>query len=983
MNDRVLKRSTIAQAISLILGTSVAVPAFAQETIEEVVVTGIRGSLTSSMNLKRDAQGVIDGIVAEDIGKFPDTNLAESLQRISGVSIDRSSIGEGQRVTVRGVGPDFNLVLLNGRQMPTSRLEDTVASNSRAFDFANLASEAVAGIEVYKTSRASAPTGGIGATINIKTARPLDNPGLRTSFGVKGVIDDSGQNLPDHLQGDEITPEVSGIYSQTFGDDKFGVSLSASYQERNSGFNQAAVGNGWRAFAGDENNWGTIPQPGQPGSENITNRPDATDTYSVPQNLGYSVNGIERKRTNGQLALQWRPVDSLTATLDYTYSENKIQTERNELSVWFNFGPSVSSWSDGPVAGPLVYTELIPAANSDLSMGGAKFASKNENKSVGFNLAWEASDRLGFQLDYHDSSAESGADSPYGSNSVLGVAAFVRGNTTADFSKDFPVISVQLPAGMSSVSPSAMTVTGSAFRDGYMKMDIEQTQLSGNFDFTDSSRLDFGVALTEMNNRTAFSTVQNDTWGSDVAFDPAAFPDDVWRADTIRQYFDEVSGSGNSNLFNNFFTFDFDQARNIAAGLRGEDRFSAAPNFTTDRHVEEESQSAFVQFSQSFDTAMPIQVAVGVRYEQTDVTSSALVPSPTAISWASDNELNVVIPAGASTTTTLEGDYDYVLPNVDFAVELTDTLKFRAGWGKTIGRPGWGDIQGGQVLDLLVRVDGGTGSQGNPALKPLESTNIDLSLEWYYAEGSYASVGFFKKDIDNYVGVTQIVEQPFELHTPIGGALYNEAVAAACADRSTTCIRNWIFTNRPSAPGVDAVARTITGQAGDPIADFRITVPANQRSETLDGFELNIQHMFGASGFGVSANYTLVDSGLTYDNQLRNQQFALEGLSDAANVVAFYENFGWGVRLAYNWRDEFLASRFDGAGANPLYTEEYGQFDLNVSYQWGENLTLQAEAINLTDEIQRIHGRTDNAAVFVTQTGPRYMIGARYKFGGQ
>ena len=216
------------------------------------------------------------------------------------------------------------------------------------------------------------------------------------------------------------------------------------------------------------------------------------------------------------------------------------------------------------------------------------------------------------------------------------------------------------------------------------------------------------------------------------------------------------------------------------------------------------------------------------------MTSSALVPSPTGISWASDNELNVVIPAGASAFTTLEGDYDYVLPNVDFAVGITDTVKFRAGWGKTIGRPGWGDIQGGQVLDPLVRVDGGTGSQGNPALKPLESTNIDLSLEWYYAEGSYASVGFFKKDIDNYVGVTQIVEQPFDLHTPIGGALYNEAVAAACADRSTTCIRNWIFTNRPTAPGVDAVARTITGQAGDPIADFRITVPANQTSETLD-----------------------------------------------------------------------------------------------------------------------------------------------------
>ena len=180
---------------------------------------------------------------------------------------------------------------------------------------------------------------------------------------------------------------------------------------------------------------------------------------------------------------------------------------------------------------------------------------------------------------------------------------------------------------MTGVSPSLMTVTGSAFRDGYMKMDIEQTQLSGNFDFTDSSRLDFGVALTEMNNRTAFSTVQNDTWGSDVAFDPAAFPDDVWRADTIRQYFDQISGSGNSNLFNNFFTFDFDRARNIAAGLRGEDRFSAAPDFTTDRHVEEESQSAYVQFSQSFDTAMPIQAGGrrALRADRRDVQCAGAV----------------------------------------------------------------------------------------------------------------------------------------------------------------------------------------------------------------------------------------------------------------------------------------------------------------------------------------------------------------------
>jgi TonB-dependent receptor len=180
---------------------------------------------------------------------------------------------------------------------------------------------------------------------------------------------------------------------------------------------------------------------------------------------------------------------------------------------------------------------------------------------------------------------------------------------------------------------------------------------------------------------------------------------------------------------------------------------------------------------------------------------------------------------------------------------------------------------------------------------------------------------------------------------------------------------------------VDAAARTITGQANDPIADFRITVPANQRSANLNGWELNLQHMLGDTGFGVSANYTLVNSGLEYDNRLRGEQFALEGLGDSANVVAFYEKYGFGVRVAYNWRDEFLASRFDGAGPNPLYTEEYGQFDVNLSYQWSDNVVLQAEVINLTDEIQRLHNRTDNETAFVTQTGPRYMIGARYKFG--
>ncbi len=270
---------------ALLLALAPATQAVAQEQqdqineLDTVVVTGIRASLESSMNLKRDSQGIVDGSVAEDIGKFPDTNLAEALQRISGVSIDRTSSGEGSKVTVRGVGPDFNLVLLNGRQMPASNLGPGGAgtSNSRSFDFANIAAEAIAAIEVHKTGRAELPTGGIGATINVKTARPLEIREPLASIGFKAVHDTSARNLPDSYPGAVVTPEVSGIFSKTFADGTFGIMLSGSYQERESGYSQASVADGWITFPGDSNSWNALPAPGTGYSDRITNRPGPDD----------------------------------------------------------------------------------------------------------------------------------------------------------------------------------------------------------------------------------------------------------------------------------------------------------------------------------------------------------------------------------------------------------------------------------------------------------------------------------------------------------------------------------------------------------------------------------------------------------------------------------------------------------------------------------------------------------------------------------
>src|SRR6187399_1042198 len=183
-----------SKALFTIVGGVVLInPVYAQEQaseeLEEVVVTGLRGSLKASMETKRDALGVVDAINAEDIGKFPDTNLAESLQRITGISIERRD-GEGAQVTARGFGPQFNTVTLNGRQIPGADAFGApgqtpiggVDVGTRAFNFAQLAAEAISGIQVYKTSRANAPSGGIGATINIQTAKPFDHDGTVASF---------------------------------------------------------------------------------------------------------------------------------------------------------------------------------------------------------------------------------------------------------------------------------------------------------------------------------------------------------------------------------------------------------------------------------------------------------------------------------------------------------------------------------------------------------------------------------------------------------------------------------------------------------------------------------------------------------------------------------------------------------------------------------------------------------------------------------
>ena len=954
------------------------------ETSNDIVVTGIRASLRASIDLKRDAQGVVDAISAEDIGKFPDTNLAESLQRITGVSIDRSN-GEGSFVTVRGFGPEYNLVVLNGRQLPTATLGDGFsAPSSRSFDFANLASEGISALEVYKSGRATLPSGGIGSTINIRTPRPLDKIGTRGSIAARGVIDTSQNGKND------VTPEVSGIFSTTFGGDRFGLLVTGVYQKRKASVNAANVG--YRdGYLGSENNWGSLAQPGTPGAANITNRPGPNDVYEVPQNASYDLTDIDRERINGQLVLQYKPTDNLTATADFTYSRYSVEARNANVGVYYGHGDTSSAWTDGPVAGPIFYTERFTAgAAKDLSYSSGLTSSVTENKSLGGNLTWEAPGGMTVTLDAHHSTATAKPDNRFGNSNSLGLAVFGVANQTINFDNKLPVISYQMQPGIDPLNKALITPTGNAFRNSYFRDEINQVQLRGHYDnggdFFDS--LDFGFQYTDNKVRSAYSVLQNDTWGGTGGDSPAQraaaaalLPDDLFELVDIPNAFKGISGANDAAITQSFYRYDFGRVVDLlddTYGICGGDNNCLNP-FTTDRRIREKTVAPFVQMNNTFDLfSRRAHLILGLRYENTTVKSSALVPVFTGTVQSSQNEFNV-IDSGERSFTTTSGSYDNWLPAADFDFQPLNNVKLRASYSHTITRADYASLQGGRTIDQLFRIGGGTGAQGNPNLIPYKSKNIDLSAEWYYKPDSYFSVGFFHKDVSNYIGQTQVNTTIPGLNNPADGPRYRQATAALQAAGQDLTFANYRDYFRANFPGSISADGRIIGSAQDAPVNFVIQTPFNSDdSAKIDGFEFALQHAFWNTGFGTILNYTIVNGNRDYNNQLPASvsQFAINGLSDSANAVLFYDKHGFQARVAYNWRDEFLA----GGGINPFYTEAYGQVDATASYEFIPGMTAFVEAINLTGEDRRGHRRSDRNVTFVVKQDARYSAGLRFTF---
>lgn len=980
-----------------------------QELLEEIVVTGIRASLERAMDVKRDSQGVVDAISSEDIGKFPDTNLAESLQRITGVSINRDN-GEGAKVTVRGLGPDFNLVTLNGRQMPGATIEDTFASGSRSFDFSNLASEGVQAVEVYKTSRADVPSGGMGATINIVTPRPLETA-PKASIGVKGVWDTSS---PD----EELTPELSGIYSDTFADGKFGVAVTASYQERQGGYANATTGAGWSSvrgsvsqdWAGEEGvdwAWGGVDMNGA-----IRNQPADEDVYGIPQQVAYAFGEFERERMNGQLTLQFAPTDDLTATLDYTYSSQEVDETYHDLGAWFGWGGQSVIFTDNEspaVQTPLLYSES--ADGGDLAMGSGVEKTKAENKSVGFNVEWEPSDQLSLSLDAHSSEATLDPDSPYGNSVGVSVTSFSRERTTLNSRGEVPalVLDLENSEGGYDILQDDLQASGSWFRESHSKHSIDQVQFDGNWEFNDQWDVDFGYAWTEGEFNSAYSdNSRQDGWGG--LGEPGELPEEYFSTDTILDYFSgsfgqttqedmDFLGGSNTEIINQRVVTDFYGLRDYYAENfdNGQGRADCADGSTwycsaepdTFQTIIETTNSAYFQLNFSTDLAgMPFSANAGLRYLETDVEAPYTSFDYEPIRWVADNEFSLDTVEGSATTVSATGSYDQTLPSLGARLDVTDEVTIRAAYSKSIARPDWLALRGIQYG--TVRIAGGDASAGNPGLEPYESDNIDLSAEWYYGDASYASLGYFRKVVSNFISDTNQpgVEGPAGTALPSQGERAQAAIDSGIEPTDAAGIREYIYQNFPDPETAymnESGSIVIVGIPGeDPNVPVNVATSINSDEEvTIDGWEAAVQHTFSDTGFGVIANYTVVDQDAAYDNlAIGEAQRPVTGLSDSANLIGFYEKNGWQARVAYNWRDSFLAATAWGTdgSSGPLYVDEYSQVDVNVSYDFTDNLTVFVEGINVTEESGRNFSRSEYMAAGWYEGYARYNIGARYTF---
>jgi iron complex outermembrane recepter protein len=684
-------------------------------TLDSVVVTGYRASLERALDIKRGEAGVVDAIVAEDIANFPDLNLAESLQRIPGVSITRDA-GEGRNISVRGLGPDFTRVRINGMEaLTTTGGTDSSggANRGRGFDFNTFASELFTELVVRKTASAETEEGSLGATVDLRTARPFDYDGFTFVAGGQLGYNDLAE---------DIDPRATALISNTFADGRLGALLSVAYTERSS----IEEGHSAVRWANGTSNGGFAPT-----SPFADARLPTTFHPRIPR---YGVMKHDQQRLGVTGALQFKASDRTEFNLDMLHAQfDADRTEDYIEAVSFSrsgAGKPATVVLDGEVdaRGNLVYgvfdnvdvrsesrfDELSTTFNQlaltgehefsdSFSISGIVGRSKSEFENpVQTTIIMDKIDADGYSWDYR------GDDR---------LPSFDYGTVDVDDPNGWTLAEIRLrPQYVDNTFDNAgldfKWVAGPSFT---LKGGISQKDYS--FESRELRRASEGVVpamtsaeLAGLLKRTGLIDIHVDGNASD------------WQVPDVDAFADALDIYSNSGIY---------AVSDEIPGVRG-----------NNRSVEEQARGAYVQGDFSLDLGrVPVSGNIGVRHVRTSLESTgyALVGSTPVL-------------------TVVERDYRDTLPSLNLVAEVAPDFLVRFGAAKVMARAGLGSLTPG----VTVTVSGGarTVSGGNPGLEPFRAKTYDLGFEWYFAEEALLSLGLFYKDIGTYVQTSREV-RPF------------------------------------------------------------------------------------------------------------------------------------------------------------------------------------------------------------------------------
>jgi TonB-dependent receptor len=835
----------------------------------DIVVTGSYArSLAAATETKRQAGYGVDSINSTDIGKFPTQNVAEALQLVSGVAITRPR-GEGLYVSVRGLGPQFQSTLVNGRPVALNDLIENGGANGRQFRFEMLPAEFVSQIDVVKTPTADMTEGALGGNIEVKTFRPLD-VGNRTTLNLRGTYT---------TMTDKVKPNATVLASRKSEDGQFGILAAAQYwgkEVRNDRF----MNFGWNL-----DKFATVLGSG----------------YYTPTRTRPTIETEDRKRIAGLVSAQWHPSAELETTLDILATRLNVAYDEFGIDI---YPDDTSVAGHRPVLVPgsvkLDGNTVVAATINDVRFMASREYSLNRHDLVTIGLKqlwnpgrWHVAANLNWSYahSYHPSYAE---------GTVRSRAMFFA-PLTYDASggyKVLPTITTTLnltdPANYV-VYPFNIAPKNSKDWDAYARLDVARdldgfvTKLAAGGEYhwrkRDYRRRDFivnsanNLPLTQLGSG-AYETIPYDDFLAGVS------------GNTPRNWLVPVTAA----YYNQLFTDAVANAPLTAADLRAS------------YIVEEKVAAGYVRADYAFPIGtVDVTGNIGVRYVHTDQVSSGTLTIGTA-------------PTPASFPRT----FSNWLPSFNLRAELTPTLVGRLAASRVLTRPNVTQ----SAPQISVSTDAPTGSGGNPDLKPFLATQFDASLEWYFNRKGSLTGALFYKAMDDYITAQNInVEIP---------------------GRGTILLSTQVNGGDAKVYGVEA--------AYNQVFDF---LPA-----PLDGL-------------GMQASYTHTSVKANYTAGARPIHDQLIGLSkNSFNLVGFYDKGPFSARLAYVWRDRYLAGTGSTTQA-PTYVAPVSSLDGNLSFRLTRKVMLSVEAINIAGSKVYTYNDDDHRFGEINYYGRTILFGVR------